>query len=316
VYLTVPLVVVLSAGMYVQPCYSYSNDYHLKPRKIAPDTYVVEGVNEDFTFQNGGNILNSGFIVTTKGVLVIDTGPSRLYGEQLRKAIGEISSRRILRVYNTHLHPDHFLGNQAFADVPIAALAGTIAGMRQQAEGFTDNMYRLVGRWMAGTEALLPTEVIKPGIMEIGGHRLSFIGLQGHTQADLAVFDHTTGVLFAGDLVFNHRAPTTPHADIRQWIASLKKLEALQFRIVVPGHGAVANSAEPLAQTAHYLSWLDNTLKKQADRGKDMAEVLISQLPSEFAALAVMPAEYQRSVSHLYPKLERQVLQPTIQKMQ
>lgn len=312
-FLIVPLYIFMSTGVCIQPC--HANDYHLKPRTIAPDTYVVEGVNEDFSFGNGGNILNTGFIVTTEGVLVIDTGPSRLYGEQLRKAISGISSRQILRVYNTHLHPDHFLGNQAFANVPIAALAGTIAGMRQQADGFTDNMYRLVGRWMAGTEALLPTEVVKPGTATIGGHRLSFIGLQGHTQADLAVFDHTTGVLFAGDLVFNHRAPTTPHADIQQWIASLKKLEALRFRIVVPGHGAVAYSAEPLTQTAHYLDWLDNMLKKQADRGKDMVEVLISQLPSEFAALAVMPAEYQRSVSHLYPKLERQALKPTIQQI-
>ena len=62
-------------------------DYMLKPRKVAPDTYVFVGLAEDFTRGNGGNIVNTGFIVTADGVLVIDTGSSRLYGEQMRRAI-------------------------------------------------------------------------------------------------------------------------------------------------------------------------------------------------------------------------------------
>ncbi len=291
----------------------YADDYQLKPRLIAQNTYVVEGAVEDFSFQNGGNILNTGFIVTSEGVLVIDTGPSRLYGEQLRKVIGDITRKSILRVYNTHLHPDHFLGNQAFEDIPIVALAGTIEGMRSQADMFTDNMYRLVDHWMAGTDALLPNEEITPGSQEIGGHRLSFIKLQGHTAADLVIFDHTTGVLFAGDLVFHNRAPTTPHANLTQWMKSLKQLETLEFKVIVPGHGAVADSTAPIIQTGNYLRWLDKTLKQQADAGMDMVEVLYLEIPSEFLTLAVMPSEYQRSVSHLYADLERQVLRPATQ---
>jgi uncharacterized sulfatase len=285
----------------------------LEPRKIAQDTYVLEGVDEDFSFRNGGNILNTGFIVTSQGVLVIDTGPSRLYGEQLRKLIGDVTSKKILRVYNTHLHPDHFLGNQAFEEVPIAALAGTITGMRQQADMFTDNMYRLVDHWMVGTNPLIPTEPINLATVDIGGHRLSMMELYGHTQADLVIFDHTTGVLFAGDLVFHNRAPTTPHADLGRWLESLEKLEGLAIKILVPGHGAVADDTGPLLQTRNYLRWLDSTLRDQAELGKDMVEVLNIKLPTEFATLAVLPDEYYRSVSHLYGKLERQALQPVTQ---
>ena len=40
---------------------------------IAPDTYVFEGAVEHFTLKNGGNILNTGFIVTEAGVIVIQT---------------------------------------------------------------------------------------------------------------------------------------------------------------------------------------------------------------------------------------------------
>ncbi len=287
-----------------------ANDYQLKPRQIAKDTYVLEGADEDFSFKNSGNILNTGFIVTEEGVLVIDTGPSRLYGEQLRKAIAGITEKRILRVYNTHLHPDHFLGNQAFKDIPIAALPETLAGMRQQADVFTDNMYRLVDYWMAGTYPVLPTEKLAPGTQDIGGHRLEFIEFRGHTGADLVLLDHTTGVMFAGDLVFNNRAPTTPHANLANWLASLKRLETLEFKIIVPGHGAVTEAIDPILQTGDYLRWLDNSLKQQAYAGKDMAEVLYSKIPPKFQAMAVMPDEYQRSVSHFYATLERNALQP------
>lgn len=310
-----PRLVVYLIAMSIGVCVvaAHSDDYRLQPRKIARDTYVLQGADEDFSFHNGGNILNTAFIITSQGVMVIDTGPSRLYGEQLRKAIGTLTNKKIWRVYNTHLHPDHFLGNQAYADVPIAALAGTIAGMREQADMFTDNMYRLVDHWMTGTYAQLPTAEVEPSTRDIGGHRLSFIALQGHTPADLAVFDHTTGVLFTGDLVFHNRAPTTPHADLKKWMESLRRLEALPFKTVVPGHGTPSRRADPLRQTGEYLRWLDSTLKEQADRGRDMVEVLSLPLPPEFATLAVMPEEYQRSVSHLYADLERQVLQPAIQ---
>ena len=53
--------------------------------KIADDTWVLTGRSEDFSFTNGGNIVNTAFIVTQAGVLVIDSGPSRAYGEQLRR---------------------------------------------------------------------------------------------------------------------------------------------------------------------------------------------------------------------------------------
>ncbi len=82
----------------------------------------------------------------------------------------------------------------------------------------------------------------------------------------------------------------------------------------MPGHGAVVASTDPILQTGNYLRWLDNTLKKQADTGMDMVEVLYIDIPSEFSTLAVMPGEYQRSISHLYADLERQVLQPATQK--
>jgi hypothetical protein len=36
------------------------------------------------------------------------------------------------------------------------------------------------------------------------------------------LFDETTGVLFAGGLVFSNRTPTTPHADLAKALIGLR----------------------------------------------------------------------------------------------
>src|SRR5574337_375316 len=108
-------------------------DYLLQPRQIAADTWVLEGRLEDFSFSNGGNIVNTAFIATPAGVVVIDSGPSRRYGEQLVTAIRKLTDKPVVKVFLTHHHPDHFLGNQAFPPATLAALPGTIAGLKAEA---------------------------------------------------------------------------------------------------------------------------------------------------------------------------------------
>lgn len=284
-------------------------DYSLVPQKITEDIYFFEGANEDFSFSNGGNILNTGVIITNEGVIVINTGPSAIYGEQLRAAIRKITDKPIIRVYISKLHPDHFLGNQAFKDVPLYTLASTRELMQQQASQFTDNMYRLVNAWMKGTEPVIPTHTAKPGREIIGDHEIEILADTGHTPGDLLVFDRTDGVLFAGGVVFHNRAPTTPHADLNAWKKELESISALDFKIIVPSHGPVARDRKPLDQTRSYIDWLDQHFVQAAQQGLSMAELMYLEIPEKFASMAVMPDEYYRSVSHLYPDYEKHYLQ-------
>ncbi len=119
-------------------------------------------------------------------MVVIDTGPSRRYGEAMREAIARVTPKPVIQVLLTHHHPDHALGNQAFKDVPIGALAGTTRLLHEQGDGMAENLYRMVGDWMRGTEVVLPTQVLEPGVLSVGGHDLRLLALTGHTGADLA----------------------------------------------------------------------------------------------------------------------------------
>ncbi|MGK9048516.1 quinoprotein relay system zinc metallohydrolase 1 [Stutzerimonas chloritidismutans] len=284
--------------------------YTLQPRQIADDVWLLEGSTDNFDKANGGNIVNTGFIVTESGVVVIDSGPSRRYGEAMRAAIASVTDRPVIKLLLTHHHPDHVLGNQAFTDVPIAALAGTTELLREQGNAMAENMYRLVGDWMRGTEVVLPTETLAPGTLEIGGRALRLLALRGHTGADLAIFDERSGVLFAGDILFYQRALTTPNSPgLDVWLEDLDTLEALPWKRLVAGHGPVADDAAPFLQMRDYLGWLDGLLREAANGGADMNEVIQSPIPERFAGISLTRYELIRSVSHLYPRYEAMALQ-------
>lgn len=281
-------------------------DYSLKPRQIAEDTWLLEGSTDNFAKANGGNIVNTAFIVTEPGVVVIDTGPSKRYGEAMRKAIAAITDKPVIQVLLTHHHPDHVLGNQAFTDVPIGALAGTTGLLRQQGDAMAENMYRLVGDWMRGTEVVLPTRTLTPGVQSFGNHDLHLLSLGGHTGADLVILDRKTGVLFAGDLVFYQRALTTPNSPgLAVWLSDIATLQELPWTLIVPGHGPVATDAKPFEQMREYLTWLDQLMRDGAADGSDMAEMIRSPIPERFTGISLSRYELIRSVSHLYPRYER-----------
>lgn len=288
-------------------------DYHLVAQTVAPDVYAFIGRTEDFTTGNGGNIVNTAFIVAPQGVIVIDSGPSLRYGEQMRRAIAQVSDKPVVLVINTHHHPDHFLGNQAFADVPIGALADTRQGIVSEGNAFAENLYRMSGNWLKGTEVQAPNRTLAAGKLEVAGRTMRLVALDGHTGADLVVIDETSGVLFAGDLVFNGRAPTTPHADVGHWLAALDRLDSLMrengVKTLVPGHGMVTHDSAPIRQTRTWLNWLTATLRESARAGLDMNDVLARPLPPEYAALPMAATEYRRSVGHLFPAFEQEALE-------
>ena len=282
--------------------------YDLTPLPIADGAWMIEGGTEYFDKQNGGAVVNVTLLKGETGIIVVDTGPSLRYGEALSALVRKLDIRGVSAVVNTHHHPDHFFGNQAFADKPIWALGQTQVAAQTDGDAFSDNMYRILGDWMRGTEVVPPTRVLDGGDIVIDGRAFTALPLTGHTVADLALLDQATGTLITGDLTFLDRAPTTPSADLAAWQASLKELDAVSFAQIVPGHGALDRAGRSITQTGDYLAWLDNTLRSAAQDGLDMVEIMEQPLPKAFSGMGAQPQEFHRSVSHLFPSVELQEL--------
>jgi len=282
--------------------------YDLKAVQIAPDTYAVYGTRDYFSRANGGNIVNVAFVVTDDGVVVIDTGSSLLYGQTLKALVEATAKRPVARVYLTHHHPDHIFGSQAFDPATIATLPEVSANMKADGEMFAENMYRLVGDWMRGTELVAPGKALEESSERFGSHEFELIRMAGHTSSDLVILDKTTGVLFAGDIAFLDRAPTTPHADLDLWHKSLNQLENSSFTMLMPGHGPAEKGKRAVEQTNDYLNWLERTLKDAVHEGLTMNEAMAAPIPERLRGVALARDELGRSVAHLYAKYEEPFL--------
>jgi glyoxylase-like metal-dependent hydrolase (beta-lactamase superfamily II) len=170
---------------------------------------------------------------------------------------------------------------------------------------------------MKGTEYLLPDRdldaAVKAGRWALGGREFQLVEFKGHTDSDLVLVDRSSGVVFAGGLVFAQRVPTTPHAQVATWLHSLQQLQdqaqTLAWRTMVPSHGPVHSDGSGLADTRAYLQWLDREFKARAEQGWDMNEVLRTAVPQRFRDWAAFDTEFVRNVAHLYPRYEKAALQ-------
>ena len=278
--------------------------YTLTPQKIGDGVWMIAGVQEAITFENGGAIANITILDSKDGAIVVDTGPSRRYGEQLATLARDLTGKDIARVYITHFHPDHAFGNQGFDVAKVAAPDGVIKGLAAMGNSFSDAMYYIARDWMRGTEIVLPSKTVTEGVEEIGDRKLRLMPRAGHTASDLAILDETSGTLIAGDLAFLDRAPTTPHADLAVWQTTLKELGDIQCRLLIPGHGPADAGKRALTQTHDWLIAIQEIIERCFNEGQDMPEAMQAPLPKAFEGMALARYEFTRSVMHLYTKLE------------
>ena len=287
-------------------CYANSFDFKIKPIKLTENSYYIYGKEEYFSKQNGGDIANSAFIITKNSVILIDTGSSVEYGQQLKKAMKKITNKPIKYIINTHHHPDHFLGNYAFKDAKIYATKHTKDDIKNNGELYVSNMVNLIGKIAYTTKIKTPNTLLEKKELVLDGYKLKVLYLNGHTKSDIVIYDEKTKILYASDLVFNNRALATPHANLHDWIKTLEKLKTIDFKILVAGHGKASYNKKVLDENIFYLNYLDTTLKNAVKQGLDTFEILEQEHPKEVQNYSMFKEEFERSIVNLYPKYENQ----------
>jgi uncharacterized sulfatase len=283
----------------------FSFDYKLKPIKLNNNSYYFYGKEEYFSKENGGNISNCAFIITKNSVILIDTGSSYEYGLQVKKEIAKITKKPIKYIINTHHHPDHFLGNNAFTKSDIFATNFTKEEIEQNGDLYIINLNNLVQSAMQNTKVKAPNIELKSHKLDFDGYKLELLYFDGHTKSDLVLYDKNSKILYTSDLIFNKRTLATPHANIPKWIKSLEELKKIDYKLLVPGHGVIDKTKKAIDENIAYLKYLDNTLNSSAKKGLDIFEILEKPIPKEFKDFSMFKEEFERSVINLYPKYEK-----------
>jgi glyoxylase-like metal-dependent hydrolase (beta-lactamase superfamily II) len=285
----------------------------LRAQQVSDTTWFVQGEAALGSAANRNFISNAGFVVTPKGVVVIDALGSPALATELINAVRQVTSQPIRYVIVTHYHADHVYGLQAFKALGATVIAHQsgqaylnsdtaqlrLAASREELFPWIDENTRLVAadRWLSADT-----------VIELGDEsfHIRHVG-PAHTPEDLVVHAQHAGVMFAGDLVFRGRIPFVGQADSRQWIASLGQLIAYKPRIVVPGHGPL--SLDPVADfqlTRDYLLHLRKTMAEAAANLEPFDEAYAKADWSRFEHLPLFRAANRMNAYNTYLLLEQQ----------
>lgn len=244
--------------------------------EIAPGVFVRPGVHALVNEANAGGIANIGFIIGSESVAVIDSGGSLADGAALRAALRQHTKLPIRYVINTHVHPDHILGNAAFrADEPSYVGHRRLpAAMRARGAHYLEANSRLLGDAAAGSEIILPTLLVEDRMtLDLGGRTLVLTAhATAHTDNDLTVLDVKSGILWTGDLLFAEHIPVID-GSLKGWLQVMDRLAAVSAKRTVPGHGPLSLAwPEALAPQRGYLEALAADLRRMIAAGDTMRE--------------------------------------------
>ncbi|MBU2497382.1 MAG: MBL fold metallo-hydrolase [Proteobacteria bacterium] len=230
-------------------------------KQIADNVYVEDQLSVPPNDHGG----NPGFVTTSEGIVMIDTPMWPSDAARWRDDLAERGEVRY--IINTHHHPDHITGNFFFPGTVIShegvkeMFHAPVTG-KASAQGVDMEVQTPIGlqehileeikeRDMEGFDLMAGYHLREPTItfseqlnLYAGRHNFALIHLPGHTSGHIGVYVLPEKVFFAGDNFTNAVQPLLSHALPLEWIASLKRIEAMDIDIVVPGHGEVCGKTE------------------------------------------------------------------------
>ncbi len=224
----------------------------------APVREITPLVGPVYRFRN--NFHYSVFAVTPEGVIATDP-ISADAARWLKAEIAKSFSQPIRVVVYSHDHADHVSGGEVFADT-----ARIVAH---------ENARRTIVAEKRPTAVPQATFSDRMTI-ELGGTtvELLYVG-RNHSDNSVVMRFPRERLLFAVDFIpvkaIGFR--DWPDAYIEDWIESLRRVEAMDFDVLVPGHGPVGTKDDVRAFRV-YMEELRDEVLRLAREGKSEQEVV------------------------------------------
>jgi glyoxylase-like metal-dependent hydrolase (beta-lactamase superfamily II) len=288
-----------------------SDDLILKPIQVAPNTYFVKGLAEMGGSKNQNFISNAGFVITPKGVVVVDALGSPALAKKLIAEIKKLTSQKVVAVIVTHYHADHVYGLQEFKRVGAKIYAQGEG--RNYISSETAKQRLIASRidfapWVNASTNLISADIWidQSFTLTVGGieFKISRVG-PAHAPEDLIIYVPSEKVLFAGDLVFRGRIPFVGNADSKGWLQALNEIELLNPGVVIPGHGAHSiNPIEDIRFTREYLRYLRQTMAKSAIDMDPFEEAYQQTDWSEYEGMPLFRAANRMNAYNVYLSIQ------------
>ena len=280
--------------------------------KVSEHVYVIHGPLELPNESNEGFMNNPAFIITEGGVVVVDPGSSVHTGNMLLREIRKVTDMPVIAVFDTHIHGDHWLGNdaieRAYPDADIYAHHKMISMVDDGAGlNWIDLMHSMTGGATGGTRIVNASDALNGGEdLSIGGHQFRIVHEgQAHTLTDIMIHYKQDNLLFAGDNVSNRRLIRLADASIKGSIEAIEVARKLNPAVVVPGHGKTGGT-ELLDNYQQYLSTLYDGVSNYFEEDMSDFEMkpMIHEELADFHDWSGYDDELGKHISRAYLEIE------------
>lgn len=281
-------------------------------RQLAPGVYAVLGD----TGRGVEGRPNAGFVLTPAGVIVIDALASPGEGRVLMRTIRTVTPAPVRYLVLTHHHPDHTFGAIVFK----RAGARIIAHPDRRTLSNIDGDDRLASDWtgVMGLEQMQgfayadtpDIAVTHDTLLDVGGRQIMILRPgAAHTAGDLMVWLPGDRVLFAGDVLVEDGVSMMVDGSSTAMLGALARIDSLDPRIAVPGHGRLAHQPANLVGTTRcYVLGLRDAMRRAVDDGVRMGQALDRLPPADRDRPVSLHSRLRRNAVRVYSEMERALL--------
>lgn len=255
-----------------------------RPAAVTPLIRRVTAENPGpFTFLGTGT-----YIVGHGEVAVIDAGPD--LPAHLDALLHALKGETVKAILTTHTHADHSPLSQALAErTGRPPIYGRVDPMVGSSEAASDTAFR-------------PDVEIADGQRIQGrGWTLEALATPGHASNHVCYALLEENVLFTGDHVmgWSTTVVSPPDGDMSDYYASLSKVEARDFAMLIPTHGPPVTEVRPFL-AAYRNHRLDRERQILAELEKGPRRI-IEMVPVMYAAVdpRLHPAAARSVLAHL-----------------
>ncbi len=221
--------------------------YQLMEVKPHVFVWVPEDIHDQQSDPDYDRSGTAGFIITDEGVVVVNTTNNPFHAREILYEIRARTDQSVKFVINTDARPDHFLGNEVFAD-----LGATLVSTAEAQASYLDSAMRAI-------HPTLPTKTFQgEWTLAVGGREIRLNTVNAAPSPGTAVvYIPDAKVLYLGNLYENGMIPRLDSTAFKAWIEFLRQVEGWDVDVYVPGHGPPADKRE-FSEFRRFLEFLSS----------------------------------------------------------
>jgi len=293
------------------PIFVFANFFTFKPIAITEDISCFIGDYNPVQESNQGFVSNVCYIDIGESLVLLDSGATYNFAKELNAVIEKRTGKKITHLVVTNYHDDRLLGASFFKERGVQIIGGK--NMPEMIEEHADKYVRVLKKLpndlIKGTKVVQPDVVVADEYVIKGSKKsIKVIKPSEATQSstDLIVYSKSDSFIFTGNTIFNGRFVNyAEDSNIDEWIKALQKIEKLNTKYVMGGHGDDFSKSS-YKSTLEYLVMLREQVKIAYEKDIDPADLSKNIHTDKFKSIPHYDELYMRNARNYYNQLEWQ----------